>query len=392
MTKANVAMSCHVCKTGTLKAVEGYERFPQVTSDCKIWRGKNRLCVCPSCGSVQKMMSPAWKKSAEKIYSAYTIYHQSNGVEQAVFDKHSGAAFTRSGRILEFVIKKMKLAQSGRYLDIGCGNGGALRSVSALLPGWSLAGTELNDHYADKIKSISKDAVLYTCPLKEIRGKFGLITMFHVLEHIADPVAMLAEVRDKLSDEGILVVDIPDYRQNPFDLFVADHCTHFSLLTISDVMGRAGFDTIVVDDKLVPKETVTIAKKTGKAAGAAGMSGIKADPRGSIAPYLVWADSFLEKADKLSREGDLGIFGTSIAATWLLSRVGGRVKFFVDEDPARCGKSYMGLPIYHPGDIPKGSSVFLALPSNVAEGIRKRLPARGVKFHLPPPYPRSVGS
>lgn len=391
MTKMNGNGSCHICKAGSLKIVEGYERFPQVTSDCKPWRGKSFLCVCSSCGSVQKLMDKSWKRGAKKIYSAYTIYHQSNGIEQAVFDKDSGMAFTRSGRILEYVMKKISLPSSGRYLDIGCGNGGALRSAFRLLPKWTLAGTELNDNCLNQIKSISKDAILYTCPLKEIKGTFNLITMFHVLEHIADPVPMLTEIGGKLAKGGVLVVDSPDYQQNPFDLFVADHCTHFNLMTLRDVMARSGFEVVSINDKLVPKEAVVIAGNSEKPFGAAKNTGTKGYLQNSVTRHLKWMSSFLDKADKISRKGNFGIFGTSIAATWLLSKVGGRVKFFVDEDPARCGKTYMGLPIYHPGDIPEKSSVFLALPFHVAKNIRKRLSVRGVKFYLPPVSLRSLG-
>ena len=57
----------------------------------------------------------------------------------------------------------------------------------------------------------------------------------------------------------------------------------------------------------------------------------------------------LEFANKGSNQSDcLGIFGTSISATWLATSLGKKVTFFVDEDVNRIGRTHMGKPIYDP--------------------------------------------
>jgi hypothetical protein len=47
-----------------------------------------------------------------------------------------------------------------------------------------------------------------------------------------------------------------------------------------------------------------------------------------------------------------GIFGTSIAGTWLYGELGDRTSFFVDEDPARAGKAHLGVRIIAPPNVP----------------------------------------
>ena len=68
-----------------------------------------------------------------------------------------------------------------------------------------------------------------------------------------------------------------------------------------------------------------------------------------------------------------GIFGSSIAGTWLYSELTADVSFFVDEDPQRAGKMHLGLPILLPQNVPEGSLVFVALPHSVAYTVSTRL-------------------
>jgi len=379
---------CQVCKGKALESVKGYRYFPQITSDCKLWRGKSSLCVCKMCGSVQKVTDRTWKKNVDSIYSRYTLYHQANGIEQAVFDIHSGKVFRRSERVFQYLKTKIRLSSSGRYLDLGCGSGNTLRYFSKFRPLWSMAGTELGCKHRKEIEIISKRSSFYSCPFKKIPGTFNLITILHLLEHIVDPVPFLIEARNKMADTGTIVIDIPDYRQNPFDLFVFDHCTHFTVETLRAVLARAGLEAIDINASLIPKELVVIAKKVKMLKGHNydAKTSVKTSSRDSVAEALVWVKQFLGKVTEVAQQDNFGIFGTSIIATWLLGKIGRHVKFLVDEDPLRHGKTYMDLPIYHPQDIPEGSNVFLALPYDMAMEISKRLHRKDVRFYIPPPF------
>ena len=378
---------CHVCGQSTLEIVPGYEMFSQVTSDCKPWPAGNRLGICQSCGCVQKIIDQKWRFEMEKIYKNYSIYHQSGGIEQAVFDKDSGQASSRSARLLECLKSQINLPATGRILDVGCGNGGLLRSFARLFPKWSIAGTEYDDRYRKAIENITANSTLYTCPLENIHKTFDLITMLHILEHVLDPVTFLKHARGKLEDGGFLVVDVPDYQQNPVDLLIADHCTHFTLSTLARALKKAGFAIVIYTTDWIPKEISIVAKKElGHHQNQSGVEGWDSEisQYESVIKCLKWVEFLREAVKKISVMGNFGIFGTSIAATWLFSEIGESVSFFVDEDPQRAGKTYMGRPIYHSQDVPKGSHIFLALPSEIASVVFRRLTRADVKFHLPP--------
>jgi hypothetical protein len=92
----------------------------------------------------------------------------------------------------------------------------------------------------------------------------------------------------------------------------------------------------------------------------------------------------------LAAKNALGLFGTSIAATWLQEELQGGAAFFVDEDPSRFGQMFMERPILRPSEVPPGRQVMIALPTPMAEQVRARLSreAPGVKWLVPPALPR----
>ena len=377
---------CHLCDGSAADIVPGYEAFRRVTSDCKPWPRGGQLCVCRTCGCVQKVIDPMWRADAEKIYDAYTIYHQSEGAEQSVFEDDTGQASSRSARLLERLQEAhAPLPETGRLLDIGCGNGALLRTFAHRRPRWSLVGTELNGKCRREVESIEGVEALYTCQPEHVPGTFDLVTLVHLLEHVRAPGDFLTQLRDKLGPGGLLLIEIPDYLQNPFDLLIADHCSHFTVETVTGLIQNAGLDVLSVATDWVPKELTVVARKTEHQTKRECRT-LKPNSFKATADSLQWLEAIVATARIASANSPFGLFGTSIAATWLLSELEDSVSFFVDEDPHRAGKTYMNRPVYAPHEVPRGAHVLIALPTALAEAISRRLAGVGVTFHLPPPH------
>jgi SAM-dependent methyltransferase len=334
---------------------------------------------------VQKVADSVFQREAEAIYAGYDIYHQSHGAEQAVFEQSSGAATSRSERLLAAFSAHVRLPERGRMLDIGCGNGAMLRVFSRFAPSWSLAGTELNEKYRPQVESIPRTEPLHTCPPAQVPGEFDLITMIHVLEHIIDPGEHLASLRPKLASQGLLLVELPHHLHNPFELLIADHCTHFTAASAGRLLRRTGYELIAVAEDWIPKELTIVAR--AESGGSSPVPACDVDVPGArrhVESGLTWLGRLIACARELSRQGPLGLFGTSIAATWLFSELQGEVAFFVDEDPNRIGRTCMDRPVFHPAQVPRGSQVLVGLPIELAEAICRRLRLAGVSYHLPP--------
>ena len=385
--------SCRGCGEDALQLIPDYRALRRVTSDCKPWPAGGRLGWCGSCGLVQKAADQEWDQEVERIYSSYSIYHQSGGAEQAVFNLSNGAAQTRSERIFARLAAAVPLPQTGRMLDVGCGNGAALRAFGRLRPLWSMAGTELDERSRPEIEAIDHVEALYTCPIDDVPGEFDLISLVHVLEHIPRPVPFLEGLHRKLRPGGVLFVEVPDHRQNPFDLLITDHSTHFSRLSLPSVLRAAGFDPISLADDWVAKELSVAAQTVSISAAPSPIapSVISSSAERAVAS-IVWLGAVNDRARELAGGpgATFGVFGTSIAAMWLMGDFERHIEFFVDEDPNRSGRLLQGRPIYRPEGIPDGMRVFLPMPSHVAHAICERLSANGIRrsFFLPPELPR----
>lgn len=365
-----------------------YEALHRVTSDCKPWPPGGQLGVCPRCGGAQAVICPQWEAEARKIYDNYTIYHQGGGIEQSVFDTATGAASSRSSRLLQRLKKELPLPPHGRLLDVGCGNGTTLRAFSDVAPSWSLAGLDVNDHYKKAVESIPGVEALYLGPSAAVPGQFQVITLIHSLEHIAEPVKFLAGLRDNLVVGGLLVVQVPDCWQNPFMFLVADHATHFFESTLREVVAAGGYDVVVTADDWIAKELTLIARKPAHELPAR-VRANAVDNTAAVRDRVEWVVTLGQHIRALAAKNELGVFGTSIAATWLQEELHGEAAFFVDEDPSRFGQAFMGRQILRPSEVPPGGQVMIALPTPMAEQVRARLAREAPKVNwlVPPALP-----
>lgn len=327
--------------------------------------------LCEACGLVQAVTDKSWQDESREIYTRYDIYHQSGGIEQTVFNPATGKGRARSDAIVEGLMQTAKLPDKGRLLDVGCGNGAFLRACSRSLLDWKFCGSEFDTRHRSAVESIRGVEKLYSGSLAEIPGEFDVVSLIHVLEHIPAPTNFLKEVTAKLKPGGYLVVEVPDCCINPFFLLVADHASHFSPGSLTTVVARAGFEVLQANDTWVAKEISLLARKPTSSPPATQAC----PPAQAEQTFNNWKflNESIVKTKALASRGNFGIFGTSIGATWLDAQLKNVTAFFVDEDPHRAGKQHEGRAIHAVKDIPAGASVFIVLPTQIADRIASRL-------------------
>ena len=120
-----------------------------------------------------------------------------------------------AGRELTFkrclsVIQRVWRKAPGRLLDIGTANGSFLKVAKDV--GWQVAGCEPNqwlrrwceEHYGIALTRGTLFDAAYPS------GAFDVVTLWDVLEHVPDPVAVLRECDRILAPGGLLAINYPD--------------------------------------------------------------------------------------------------------------------------------------------------------------------------------------
>ncbi|MFQ5648893.1 MAG: class I SAM-dependent methyltransferase [bacterium] len=131
-------------------------------------------------------------------------------------------------------IERMKA--SGSLLDVGCGTGEFLHEMKK--HGWQVAGTE-QDAHAARFAQEEYGLQVATCDLAACdfqSGSFDVVTLWHVLEHVHEPGALLQRVADLLREDGVILAAMPNiaswdagyYGANWVPLDAPRHLTHFT--------------------------------------------------------------------------------------------------------------------------------------------------------------------
>lgn len=374
--------NCMLCQSPLVPVPH---RHAGVTSDCKPWPRAGTWAICPGCGHVQKLLDEEWYQDICNIYREYEMYPLSDGQEQVVFEE--ATPMPRTLRLIENLRSEIPLGVKGRLLDIGCGNGSILRTFHDLYPGWSLCGYEQFDTSRAYIEGLPGVDRFFSGTLGEINDRFDLITIVYVIEHLPDPVGTLKQLKRLLKPDGILFVQTSNYLENPFDLLVVDHCSHFTLETLAYLLELADFSPLLQTDSWISKE-IGVAGKVSNDVASRDIKNRTGESERTLRSMLVWLQNMIDELKDRSIRTSVGIFGTAIAGSWLAGASGHCAKFFVDEDPLRHRKEHMGHIVLKPAEVPDESSVYLAFPPELARKLQARLSRLypRVDFLVPPEY------
>lgn len=132
-------------------------------------------------------------------------------------------------------------ASQGSALDFGCGTGEFLSTLKAT--GWNVEGVEPSDLARAKSKAITAQEI--HASLEGISGKqFDAITAWHVIEHVADLTATIAQLKGLLKKDGTIFIAVPNYESADAEKYkdlwagydVPRHLWHFSKKSMTQLL------------------------------------------------------------------------------------------------------------------------------------------------------------
>jgi SAM-dependent methyltransferase len=130
---------------------------------------------------------------------------------------------------------------------VGSGGGEFLYLLEKL--GCDASGIEPNEGYAGYAKSEYqlniKNGFLQNTQFEE--NSFDMVTLWHVFEHMDNPLDALKKIHSYLATNGVLVIEVPNVEsacQWPGNTFHTAHLYSFNQLTLSRMAESAGFEMI----------------------------------------------------------------------------------------------------------------------------------------------------
>ena len=182
-------------------------------------RGSNEINVikCTHCGLVQ----------LDKFIADLNAFYEESNMRPVskTIKEIRNAAFDDDYRRFKFT---RNMIENKSVLDFGAGGGGY--ACIANKTAESVFAIELEKNMQEAIKSdgipcfSSVDELIKSHPQK----RFDCITMFHVLEHLQNPITVLKNLSDLLTENGRIIVEVPNADDALLSLYECEAFANFT--------------------------------------------------------------------------------------------------------------------------------------------------------------------
>ncbi|MEM3484676.1 MAG: class I SAM-dependent methyltransferase [Candidatus Methanomethyliaceae archaeon] len=277
MIETNEGVRVHQVPTCVLCGREGTLLYQNLRDHLFDVSGAWSFLRCPRCGLVWLNPRPSTEEIG-RLYAKYcthSSYDALSKVPKRVKDAILAGAFgyiqleqsigwRLVGKLVCVVptlydvigssVMFLKRADVGKVVDIGCGNGQFLAQMRRL--GWQVLGIEPDKKAASVARDMFKIPVIVST-LEDANlpeGCCDVVTIHHVIEHVADPIGLLKEVHRILKPQGKVVVITPNVSSSGHKLFRSSwrglepprHLYLFTGKTLQFCAEKAGFSVDIL--------------------------------------------------------------------------------------------------------------------------------------------------
>lgn len=242
---ARERIPCPVCRSDNAQFL-CYSRTQRIPSL------RTPVSICRDCGFVY--VNPRWTR--EQYDEVMDRWYPHKFILDPPTDPSEDKRFVKwvkmDERIAPYYPNGVK-----SLLDVGAGQGWCIEYLKRKFPDmeacaierWEPCQKHIEETYGGTIVGDTIDA-----PWDErYKNHFDLIVFRHTLEHIFDPLGVLTQLREYLSDEGMAYIVVPSIRETTRILthsyFRPVHVSYFNKDTLESLARQAGLEPVVMEEK-----------------------------------------------------------------------------------------------------------------------------------------------
>lgn len=335
---------CPVCgKTDLGTPVSYYKHFQFFTDSVESPKRCDVIdVVCDSCLALYK--NPCFSEKGLSVLLAEA-------------GRSYGASEGREAEQVEWLQSSGLLLDCDVFLDIGCYDG---RFLSLLPESINRIGVDLDLPAIQRGNARDRSIQLIQSSFERfsLPARADVITLFHVLEHLTDPNAVLKRIHQESSAHAKLVVEVPILERGCTNdvngFFSVAHLTHFSRSSLHSILSTSGWEVeekIDVPDyngyriiavKSLPQRHSSLSHNRDEVYLQENLRSIE------------FARTKVRKKLEVIRDDDkviiwgAGLHTEILFHTTQLFKSGRREFLLIDSDPMKHGKTWRGIPILPP--------------------------------------------
>lgn len=230
--------TCPSCAAASIQQAFVVKDYSISGETFALWR-------CTSCNFLFTQDPPAPAQAGRYYAGEAYISHSDNdkGLVNRLYHYAREYMLGRKAALVD------RFARGKRLLDYGTGTGYFTDYMAR--EGYAAEGIEIDA--AARAYGVRKFGITVHEPAHLFTGyssdTIDVITLWHVLEHLYDPLRYLRQFREILTDEGLLIIAVPNHQSSDAKAYgpawaaydVPRHLWHFSPVTLREMVAKAGF-------------------------------------------------------------------------------------------------------------------------------------------------------
>ena len=205
-----------------------------------------------------------------------TLAHVYGELRDEAYDREEGSRIHTARAFLRLV--DTHHAAKGALLDIGCAAG--IFAAVADESGWSVTGIDASSWAVGRAKQRCPGATFLHGRVEDAAfppASFNVVTLWDVLEHVTSPAGTLAQVRQWLTRDGRLFLNLPDAGSliarcagRRWVLLLREHLWYFDATCLSRLLGQCGFEILERSPNRVTFSMTSVLRRVGQYEGPLG--------------------------------------------------------------------------------------------------------------------------